>query len=118
MANFVQRDQIYVATAVGIVESVIVAPIDLTGHDYAIISIDPTSGDTFNGRAQSSPDGVHSWSNVPDDAFASVAVGTDPRRMTLAAKDHLFVRVVGNFTAVPGSVRISAVRLRAAARLG
>lgn len=102
--------------SVGVIEDVIIAPVDARGQDHTLVVVTNSSAtETFNGRVSSSPNGRSQWSDVPDDSFQSVGPGVS-RTMTLDSAQHLFVRLKGNFVGAPDTLTVTVVRLRAASR--
>lgn len=116
MAYFIEPLVQNATKAVGIIDTTVQASTDCRGHDSLLVVLTNASAtETFNGRASSSPDGTNQWADVDDDAFQAMGPGTT-RRMTLLARDHLFIRVVGHFDGAPDNMNVSVIRLRSATR--
>lgn len=108
MSFYPKVDQVPVA--VGILEQVVIAPFTGRGENPLLIVIENLSlTETFTGYAWTSPNGTTQWTQEPNDEFVDILPGKT-RRMLLPS-DRIWARVLGNFVAGPGSVRLSAFLL-------
>lgn len=99
---------------VGIVQETVLAPLACAGEDSTVIIIENTSAETFDGVVYSAPTASGPWTQEPSDEFQGIGPAT-PRRMVLPA-DRIYLRVLGNFQAAPGTIRLSVLKLRSAVR--
>lgn len=115
MAYFVNKEVDARPLSVGIIQQTILAPVSIAGEDSVVLIIQNTSGvETFEGWAYSAPNLTGPWTQETNDEFQSVGPGVT-RRMVLPA-DRINVRVLGNFQAAPGTLKLTVTKLRSAVR--
>jgi len=96
--------------SVGTILTVVIPPINISAEDQAILELENLGTDTFNGTIWTSLDGNAPWVPFPDDAFTTMLPGPGQvPRWTRVPGDLLWVRVTGNFAAISGTMRRSAI---------
>jgi len=115
MAYFVKTEIEARTVAVGVVQQAILAPQAFVGEDSMLVIIENLSAtETFDGVAYSAPTSTGPWTAEANDEFQSIAPLTS-RRMLLPS-DRLYGRVLGNFQAAPGSIKLTVIFFRKAIR--
>ena len=105
------RRQNAVPVPVGVINQSVVAAVPSRGEDFTVIYLENASvTETFVGVISTAPTANGPWTDEADDAFNPLA--PQKARRARLPPDRLWVRVLGNFLAAPGTVNVTVDSMR------